>query len=240
MTSPLTGPSSVSRGVRPGRRCRLGRPVADDRPGRWRMASWTDIPGGVDLRELIVPRAELAVGAAVRPAGLWAFEALRVAAGRPAARRRDRPPHHPARGRLAAHGRPPGQGLLPRPGDRGPGAQPGPPAAPARAAAPRRLARPAARAGAPRSSSTARPSASSAPARHHELGPIALAVVKRNVPVTVRSRSRASPQPSRSWSCPSRSQRPKMPFFFFVGAGGGRAGSALGLRAGLRRRRLRT
>src|SRR6185503_3463699 len=54
----------------------------------------------------------------------------------PAARLRDRPPHDPARGRLDRHRRAPGQGLLPRPGDGGPGAQPRPAAAPAGAAAP--------------------------------------------------------------------------------------------------------
>ena len=66
----------------------------------------------------------------------------RGAAGRglaPAAGPRDRPPDHPARGRLAAHGRAPAQGLLPRAGDGRPGAQPRPAAAPAGLPAPRRL-----------------------------------------------------------------------------------------------------
>ena len=91
-------------------------------------------------RELLVPRADLAAAVGDRPlAGTWAAEALRVAAWRPAARVRDRPPHHPPRGRLAAHRRAPAQGLLPRAGDRRPRAQPRPAAAAAGVPAPRRL-----------------------------------------------------------------------------------------------------
>src|SRR5690606_25225324 len=62
----------------------------------------------------------------------------------PAARDRGRPPLDPARDRLAAHGGPPAQGLLPRAGDHRARAQPRPPAAPGRHAAPRRLRAPAA------------------------------------------------------------------------------------------------
>ena len=92
--------------------------------------------------------------------------------------------HDPQRGRLDRQRRAPGQGLLPRAGDRRPGAHPRPPAAPAHAAAPRRHREPASRrrrrdlllgdkvVGFVGSS-----------ARHHELGPIALALVKRNVDV---------------------------------------------------------
>ena len=108
------------------------------------------------------PRVAARAGAARRPgrrrraparppgwrlAGTWAAEALRVAAWRPRARARGRPPDDPARARLAAHRRAPAQGLLPRPGDGGARAQPRPAAAPARHAAPRRLRAPAARAG---------------------------------------------------------------------------------------------
>ena len=106
------------------------------------------------------PGAALDAPRALRTAGRATGSADRRRAGRPvglggASRRsgsappgfRDRPSHDPARGRLAAHGRAPGQGLLSRPGDRGEGAQPGSPATSARPAAPRRLGRRAARAG---------------------------------------------------------------------------------------------
>ena len=57
-------------------------------------------------------------------------------------RPRHRSPHHPQRGRLDPLRRPPRQGLLPGPGDRGPRAQPRPAPAPAHPAAPRRLREP--------------------------------------------------------------------------------------------------
>ena len=99
----------------------------------------------------------------------------------PAGGDRARRDHHPARARLAALGRAPVEGLLPRAGDRGEGAQPRAPAAPARAAAPRRLRRRAARAGRRRAcSATTTVGRVTASALHYELGPIALAVVKRS------------------------------------------------------------
>ena len=64
-----------------------------------------------------------------------------------AARRGQRPPHDPQRAELADHRRPPGQGLLPRPGDRRARAQPRPAAAAAGPAAPGRRQRGAGRAG---------------------------------------------------------------------------------------------
>ena len=116
----------VRRGAaRPSRR-RRGAPY----PGHRRTGS-----------ESFVPRADLATVLAGPLAGVWA---LRGAARSPTAGRGsagDRPPHDPARGRLARDRRAPGQGLLPRAGDRRPGAQPRPAAAPAGAAAPRRQRR---------------------------------------------------------------------------------------------------
>ena len=105
--------------------------------------------------DLLVPRA--VAGRGRRPAHRGRGDAgrhlgVRGGAGRgppPAARLRDRPPHDPARGRLDRHRGAPGQGLLPRSGDGGPGAQPGPAAAPAGAAAPVRRAGRAAPAGHP-------------------------------------------------------------------------------------------
>ena len=72
---------------------------------------------------------------------------VRGAADRPRrapVRRRHRRPHDPQRGRLDRLRRTHGQGLLPRPGDRRPGAHPRPAAAAADAAAPRREREPAA------------------------------------------------------------------------------------------------
>ena len=150
------------------------------------------------------PRADIA--AVARPAGRAARGHCRVrgAPGRgPASplRRGQRPPDHPERAAVAADRRPPGQGLLPRPGDRRPGAQPGP----------------AARAGWSCSTWTAqrgpgRARHAGAPARrevgrvgtvvrHHELGVIALALVKR----AVEPGRRSSP----AWS--TRRSTPTMP-----------------------------
>ena len=70
-------------------------------------------------------------------------------------RRGLRPPHHPQRTRTAGSGGPPGEGLLPRSGDRGPGAHPGPTAASAGPAASRRQCRGPARRAAPLWNSTA-------------------------------------------------------------------------------------
>ena len=136
-------------------------------------------------RELVVPRADLEArrrGPAAR-GHLGRRGAARRGLAAPA-RLRDRPPHDRARGRLAAHGRPPAQGLLPRPGDHRAGAQPRPPAAAHRLPPPRRVRAPAARPRARRSPSTgARSGRLTTVARHHVDGPIALAVVKRNTPV---------------------------------------------------------
>ena len=117
-------------------------------------------------------------------AGLWAHEALRIAAAAAAARLRDRPPHDPARGRLARPRGAPEQGLLPRPGDRRPRAQPRPPAAPPGLPAPRRqrLGR------CPRTATRVDRRTGGqvgfvgSAARHYELGPIALAIIKRRHP----------------------------------------------------------
>ena len=142
----------------------------------------------------------------LRPVGLrGAADRARRAAARP----RHRPPHDPQRGRLDRPGRPPRQGLLPRPGDRRPGAHPRPAAAAADAAAPRRLREPAARGRRRAAPRRARWSASSAPrARHHELGPIALAMVKRNVPLdaplTVDGHARRPGGPGRPRGRPAR------------------------------------
>ena len=84
-------------------------------------------------------------GRAARP-GLAAYEALRVEARRP--RFGVDSDHRTIPNELSwlQHRRPPGQGLLPRPGDRRPGAQPGPAAAAAGPAAPGRRQRGARRA----------------------------------------------------------------------------------------------
>ena len=76
------------------------------------------------------------------------------------------------------------QGLLPRAGDGRAGAQPRATAAPARAAAPRRQRRRAPpRPATPCCSSGREVGRVTSVALHHELGPVALAVVKRSVPV---------------------------------------------------------
>ena len=149
-------------------------------------AAVRELPYG---RDLFLPRAELAARAPEfgTPAGMLAYEALRVEVPA-AARLRDRPPHHPARGRLAALRRPPPQGLLPRPGDGGPGAQPGQAAAPAGLPAPGRHRGACCPHGTEIRLAADGPQARplgfvTSSARHYELGPIALALVKRNVPV---------------------------------------------------------
>ena len=98
-------------------------------------------------------------------------------------RPRHRPPHHPQRGRLDRPGRAPRQGLLPGPGDRGPVHTLGRP--------PRRLVllhldgseNRLPPVGSPVSHEGRDIGFVGSSARHHELGPIALALVKRNVPV---------------------------------------------------------
>ena len=104
--------------------------------------------GTIDLivaRDLLPGAAGELVRRAAAVAGMWAFEALADRRARPQARPGHRSPDHPARGRLDRHRRAPGQGLLPRPGDGGAGAQPRPSAAPAGLPAPGRQRRPAAR-----------------------------------------------------------------------------------------------
>ena len=103
---------------------------------------------------------------------------------RGALRPRHRPPLDPQRDGLDRPGRAPRQGLLPRPGDGRARAHPRPPAAPADPAAPRRLREQAARRAAPTCCSASKVVGYvGSSARHHELGPIALAVLKRNTPV---------------------------------------------------------
>ena len=130
-------PSSVAGAVD------LGRPVADRRAGsvampttrcRTRRRLWT-------VREVLVPRADLAGLTAAAPdvPGCGRYEALRVEARRPRLGFETDHRTIPHEVDWLAHRRAPGQGLLPRPGDRRPGAQPRPAAAPPGAAAPRRL-----------------------------------------------------------------------------------------------------
>ena len=91
--------------------------------------------------DYLVPRAELPDHLGRPLAGLWAYEALRIEEHRPRLGLRHRPQDDSARGGLDRPGRAPQQGLLPRPGDRRPGAQPGPPAAPPGLPAPGRQRR---------------------------------------------------------------------------------------------------
>lgn len=153
--------------------------------GRCRRAG-----GAARPRCVPAPRRPGAVRRRARPGGR--HPGVRGAARRgapPPARLRDRPPHHPARAGLDRHRRPPPEGLLPRSGDRGPGAEPGEAAAPASVflhldgsdvllpghGTPVRLAADGADGRQLGFITTS--------ARHHELGPIALALVKRNVAV---------------------------------------------------------
>ena len=93
--------------------CRSPRPAAPsplDGGGFVRRMPWP----GRDAADLVVPRPTPAGATssgctppAPQPAGMWAFEALRVEARRPRLGLRDRPPHDPARGRLDRRRRPP-------------------------------------------------------------------------------------------------------------------------------------
>ena len=151
-----------------------------------RRASWP----GQSAVDLLVPRAELALVVAAdhrrgRPAG--GQLRVRGVAGRVAAapaRRRHRRAHDPARGRPDRPGRAPRQGLLPRPGDGREGPQRGTPAAADAPTPPGWFCR------------TVQPETGDpvtldgrvvgrvgTVALHHELGPIALALVKRSVPL---------------------------------------------------------
>ena len=135
----------------------LGEPLgAESAPGE--PLAWVDpwpalvgdttAYGPVEDHPAARPRLARAHRAARRPRGGRRRPAARRHLGRrgaarrglaAAARVRDRPPHHPARGRLAAHGRAPAQGLLPRSGDDRARAQPRPPAAAPGLPAPRRV-----------------------------------------------------------------------------------------------------
>ena len=120
-----------------------------------------------DAFDLLVPRdrTRAAGGATLTAAGAAPAGSVGVrgtAGGRsaPPDRPRHRRAHHPARGPLDRRRRrarrgPPGEGLLPRPGDGGPGAQPRQAAASPRAAAPRRRPRTPGRSRATRSPRTA-------------------------------------------------------------------------------------
>ncbi len=113
-----------------------------------------------------------------------------------------RPPHHPQRGRLDPVGRAPRQGLLPRAGDGRARAHPRPPAASADPAAPRRLRQPAPTRGAPVLHGEKEVGFVGSSARHYEAGPIALALLKRNVPVDARWTPTGCPPRRRSSSTP--------------------------------------
>ena len=94
---------------------------------------------------------------------------------------RDRPSHAAPRGRLDRGGRPPGQGLLPRPGGRRPGAQPRQAATAAGAGPHRRVRGRPARRTATRSCVGERVVGwVGTAAQHHELGPIATVILKRS------------------------------------------------------------
>ena len=115
--------------------------------------------------------------------GTWAFEALRIAAGEP---RLGLDTDHrtiPNEVGLDRLSRAPRQGLLPRPGDGGAGPHAGPPASPADHAAPRRSDNRLPTRGCRPDDGDKTVGFVGTSARHHELGPIALAMVKRNVPV---------------------------------------------------------
>ena len=137
------------------RRARAGRAARRDGCGardRWRLRASDDrgAAGQVEL-DVLVDRRDAAdlqrrlTQAGVRPAGVWAYEAHRVAAVRPRlgvdTDERTIPHEVGWIGGPGAGSRPPGQGLLSRPGDRRAGAQPGQTAADAGVVAPRRVGR---------------------------------------------------------------------------------------------------
>ena len=128
---------------------------------------------------------EAYAAAAGHPCGTLGVRGAADRPGRAAVRARHRPPHDPQRGRLDRPGRPSGQGLLPRPGDRRPRAHPRPPAPSADPAPPRRHREPPAPPWHRTCCTTDGCRLVGTSARHHELGPIALALVKRNVPLDV-------------------------------------------------------
>ena len=155
--------------------------------------------------ESFVPRADLATVLAGPLAGVWALEALRIADGRPRlGLETDHRtiPHEVGLLETAVHldkGCYRGQETVARVHNLGPAA------APAGAAAPRRQRLGAARARAPGAARRPRGRPGDVSARHYELGPIALAVVKRldagrrsrwcagGVAAAKRSSSRLSP-----------------------------------------------
>ncbi len=142
-------------------------------------------PLGVDL---LVPRPamdQVSRGCATTGCPRWGCGRTRRCGwppGRPGSRRH-RPPDDPRRGEPDRAGRAPGQGLLPGSGDGRPGAQHGPPTAPAGAAAPRRVATDQLPVAGTPVTLDGRPVGFVGTAvLHHELGQVALAVVKRSVP----------------------------------------------------------
>ena len=139
--------------------------------------------------DLIVPRAELAAAVAALRAGRSGARRHVGLRGAPDRRRPSpagpgyRPPDDPARGRLDRDGGAPEQGLLPRAGNGRQGAQPRPSAAAARPAAPGWQRGQAALARRPGLLGETAAGVTGSAARHYELGPIALALVKRTTPV---------------------------------------------------------
>ena len=186
---------------------RVPRPDAVHDAGRGRRrqsttSPWWGCPAGTTSSS---PRAALEAyaGRAGPAAGIWAYEALRIARGEP---RLGLDTDHRTIpnevGWIGLRGAP-RQGLLPRPGDRRPGAHPRPPAAPADAAPPRRHREPPARArrrGAPRGPSgrvrRAPPHATTSWARSRWRW------LKRNVPVDATLVADGMPPPRRCWSTP--------------------------------------
>ena len=128
--------------------------------------------------------ADLAVGllaGTLALAGTWAYEARRISTGVPRIGVDSDHRTIPNELGLLGPGRPPGEGLLPRSGNRGAGAHARPTAASTGPVAPRRRCRSPAERGAalwlgPGGRFRRRFG------RHYELGPIALGLVKRNVP----------------------------------------------------------
>ena len=174
--------------------------------GRYAASRTTSTPAPAGWREVL--RAPRRPGGGASPgaggaAGAWALEALRVAAGVRGSAWRPTTGRSRTRSDWLRDRGPPAEGLLPRPGDGGPGAQP----------------RGVRRVGSCCCTSTAR--AASCPSRrrgvgprrasagyqrgrHHELGPVALALVSARPPSTPRSTPPAWPPRRRSWSRPER------------------------------------
>ena len=172
-------------GVPPSRSVRSGSARRCRRRGLRPAQDWP----GADAVDLLVPRDAQgawwsgSAAAGARPAGTMAFEAMRVAALRPrlGVDTDDRTiPHEVGWIGSAVHldkGCYRGQETVARVANLGPAA------APAGAAAPRRGGRDAAGARRPGAADGRAVGRVGTAARHHELGPVALALVKRSVPV---------------------------------------------------------